>query len=111
EYGLGDDYAARLAVSELVTNAYLAYRESAGGGEPDADHRIDVRVYRDDGEAIIEVRDGAPGEPRIQTPANDGERGRGLFLLDRLLDDLRTVRPPDGTGKIVRATLPGGVGF
>jgi anti-sigma regulatory factor (Ser/Thr protein kinase) len=91
EWGVEDDHAGRVVVSELVTNAYQHGRGA-----------IVVRVYRDqrDGEAVIEVWDEGPGLPVLGTAGGNATSGRGLMLMSRLVQDWGT-RPAEGGGKIV----------
>ncbi|MFD0852843.1 ATP-binding protein, partial [Actinomadura adrarensis] len=91
EWGVEDDHAGRVVVSELVTNAY---QHGAGS--------IVVRVYRDrcDGEAVIEVWDEGPGLPILGTADGNATSGRGLMLMSGLVQGWGT-RPVEGGGKIV----------
>jgi anti-sigma regulatory factor (Ser/Thr protein kinase) len=64
-----------LIVSELVTNALRH------GGEP-----IDMRLSHSGGQVLAEVHDGGAGRPARGYPDPCAEFGRGLELLDGLID-------------------------
>jgi signal transduction histidine kinase len=84
--------AAYYVVAESLTNvAKYAQASSAS-----------VRVYREDGHALIEVSDDGIG-------GADADGGTGLSgLADRLaaLDGTLVVESPPGGGTRVRATIP-----
>ncbi|MFD9339825.1 ATP-binding protein [Streptomyces sp. NPDC060028] len=71
---LVDDTA--LLLSELVTNAFVH-----GHGEV-----VRVRLYLTDQYVFLEVRDGSPETPRLQTVGPIDESGRGLVIVDALAD-------------------------
>jgi serine/threonine-protein kinase RsbW len=80
----GDADAAVLAVHEAMANA----QRHAGG--------VAHAAARFDGQAlVVEVADRGPGF-RVPAPTGvpdvDAERGRGLFLIQQLADDVRVVR-------------------
>ena len=85
----GAFYDASLCVSELVTNAVL----HADIGE-DAELRLDVRLDPDGG-LRVEVRDTGRGFSPPE-PADGGDGGWGLFLVDRL-SERWGVTSGDGT--------------
>ncbi|MBT2206884.1 ATP-binding protein [Actinomadura sp. NEAU-AAG7] len=87
EWKIADDYVGRLAVCELVTNAYLH------GEGP-----IVVRILRDD-RLVIEVWDAGLGRPKIVPEDCAGTSGRGLFLLAEMTRAWG-VRPLNEGGKI-----------
>ncbi|OEJ21129.1 hypothetical protein BGK67_34920 (plasmid) [Streptomyces subrutilus] len=68
--------AARVLVSELVTNAF-----QHGAGEV-----VDVRLYFTAAHLCIEVDDGSPWVPRRYPDEPLAQGGRGLFLVDGLAD-------------------------
>ncbi|MFI6518031.1 ATP-binding protein [Spirillospora sp. NPDC050679] len=68
-----DENTARIAVSELVTNAY---RHACVPGE-----QITVRVYRSECGGVIEVLDPSPKMPVIRPFDLTSEDGRGLAML------------------------------
>ncbi|WP_242882389.1 ATP-binding protein [Actinomadura litoris] len=75
EWGISDDYTARLVVSELVANAWMH-----------GDGPIVVRVFQDEqaGAVVIEVWDGGEGRPFVRHADCDDTNGRGLLLVSRL---------------------------
>lgn len=88
EWGLKEDYVARVVVSELVTNAY---RHGEGA--------IVVRLFLDarDGLPILEVWDAGEGRPVAKPPNHAALTGRGLQIVT---DDGRGVgRPPAQRGR------------
>jgi anti-sigma regulatory factor (Ser/Thr protein kinase) len=98
-WGLGE-YAdlAELLVSELVTNALVH-----GTGQ------IEVRLSCRRGDLLAEVHDCGAGRPARQHPLPDDERGRGLELIDGLIElhgGFRGVLDGDGCpGKTVYVAL------
>ncbi|GAA2134146.1 ATP-binding protein [Streptomyces synnematoformans] len=91
----------RVCVSELATNAR---RHTPAG------HRFLVRVLAQEHLVHVEVHDAGGGEPRVCTPADTDDRGRGLLLVAALADDWGTA-DRDGPGKVVWAAfkLSGGL--
>jgi anti-sigma regulatory factor (Ser/Thr protein kinase) len=83
-----------LIASELVTNAV---REA-----PDTPCLVAVRVGA--GYPVIEVHDGSPEPPKMQSPDFVAERGRGLHIVDALCEDWDCVQ--SGGGKVVIVVLP-----
>lgn len=92
----------RVCVSELATNALLH-------GTPRG-REFRVRVAVDEGAVRIEVHDAGDALPRLLTPAETDDRGRGLQLVDALADDWGVSDRP-GIGKVVWAVFkaPSGV--
>lgn len=68
-----------LLTSELVTNAVVHPR---GVGNAS----VALRITRYDDRVRIEVEDTGEGFDHVASPLRDGERGRGLFLVDRFSD-------------------------
>jgi PAS domain S-box-containing protein len=91
-----DDLAetATLIVSEVVTNAILH------AGTP-----IDVSVTLDDSGLRVEVGDGSTHLPTRRRYATTAGTGRGLMLLERMVDDWGATR--HGSGKTVWFHLDG----
>ena len=103
-WGLGEHAdLAELIVSELVTNAMVH------GEGP-----IEVRLAWACGELWAEIHDHGSGRPIRQRPGTDGERGRGLELIDGLIDLYGGVRgvveDVNGCGKTVYVAVSPGRG-
>lgn len=75
-----------LAVTELATNTL---QHAAGGGR--------VRVWGDARQVVCEVADHGARRPLGQMPPADSHRGRGLAIVERVVDDVSTYTGPDGT--------------
>ena len=89
---------AEIIISELVTNAMLH-----------GDGQIDVRLSCASGHLQAEVHDNGPGRPVRYRPASDDERGRGLELIDGLIEQHGGARgvvdDSNGPGKTVYVTV------
>jgi serine/threonine-protein kinase RsbW len=92
-----------VALTEALSNAILR-----GNGD-DVARSVHVRAHVDNAQLVLEVRDEGPGfdlaacSDDPTTPENLlREDGRGLFLMQRLMD--RVERFSDG-GNVVRLTL------
>jgi anti-anti-sigma factor len=89
----GDDAAAQLVASELVTNAVVH------AGTP-----IDLTLKLAGGNLQIAVRDGGGGRARLAGITDESaESGRGLLLVDALAQLWGNFQP--GSGKVVWATV------
>jgi anti-sigma regulatory factor (Ser/Thr protein kinase) len=89
-WSLGDAEVARLAVTELVANAWKhACREIP-------DSAIRVIVIRTESRVRIEVHDPSPTLPEVRAVGELSESGRGLLLLDELVDDWGSYSTPYG---------------
>jgi len=92
----GSDLAgAEVVIAELLANAF----EHAPGPAW-------VRVLWDGAHPRLEVHDLGPGfvlDPRLPEP--ESERGRGLYIVDAIADDLARADKTAG-GSLVSATLP-----
>lgn len=86
---------ASLLVSEIVTNALLH-----AGTTIHVTARLEERRLR------VEVRDGSPHLPVPRRYASTAGTGRGLLMVERLVDDWGVQRHPDG--KTVWFTLSDG---
>ena len=87
--------AARLLVSELVTNCVLH-----------AHSMITVAVDCDDRQIAVAVGDDGQDMPRVRDEVSDEDtHGRGLQLVEALAGEWG-VRPVDGGGKVVWFRLP-----
>jgi anti-sigma regulatory factor (Ser/Thr protein kinase) len=101
--GAADDVAddVVLALNEAATNAVLY---GSGGGQP-----IQVVVHVNDGWVEVSVLDHGPEPPAGLPGAPDagelGARGRGLWLLRRLVDEVRLERVQLGTRVTLRRQL------
>ncbi len=89
-WDLGDAEVARLAVTELVANAW----KHACGERPDS--AIRVIVIRMSSRVRIEVHDPSPTLPQVTGAGELSESGRGLLLLDELVDDWGSFPTPHG---------------
>lgn len=96
-----------VALSEALSNAILR-----GNGE-DPDKQVRVRARVDASELVVEVEDEGSGFDLTECSSNDptrpenleNEQGRGLFLMQRLMDSVERTSAADGVGNIVRMTL------
>jgi serine/threonine-protein kinase RsbW len=88
-----------LAVTEAVSNAI---RHGSPAGEADT---VELGVQVEDPRLIITIRDHGgpftPPKPSLPDPADFAEHGRGLFLMQQLMDEVQFSRD-DGT--LVRMT-------
>jgi len=88
-----------LAVTEAVSNAI---RHGSPAGEADT---VELGVQVEDPRLIVTVRDHGgpftPPTPSLPDPAAFAEHGRGLFLMQQLMDEVQFSRD-DGT--VVRLT-------
>ena len=80
-----------LAVSELTSNTL---QHTTGGGV--------VRLWSDDRHVVCEVADGGGARSFGQMPAANSHRGRGLAIVQRVVDEVSTSTGPDGTVVRVR---------
>ncbi|SRR6266566_5186111 len=102
-----DDHTdiAELIVSELVTNAMVH-----GGGQIEV--RLSCAAACD---LWAEVHDDGPGRPVRQCPGSDDEGGRGLELIDGLIElyggARGVVEDTSGVGKTVYVAVSLGCGF
>ncbi len=83
-----------LAVNELATNTL---QHTRGGGR--------VRVWAEAGQVICDVVDGGPPRLFCAMPPADSVRGRGLAIVDRIVDEVATAPVPDGTLVRMRMNL------
>jgi anti-sigma regulatory factor (Ser/Thr protein kinase) len=75
-----------LAVSELTSNTL---QHTTGGGV--------VRLWSDDHHVVCEVADRGMVRSFGQMPPADSPRGRGLAIVQRVVDEVSTATGPDGT--------------
>lgn len=83
----------RVCVSELAMNAVQH--------TPPGRHFL-VRIIFNEGVVRIEVHDAGDGTPRLCTPADTDDRGRGLMLVSAFADDWG-ASDRSGPGKAVWA--------
>jgi anti-sigma regulatory factor (Ser/Thr protein kinase) len=101
DWGLADHTdLTELIVSELATNAL---RHGAGA--------ITVQLsYTKAGDLWLEVHDHGRGRPVLQKTTADDEQGRGLALLDALMELHSGIRgmvdDPSSPGKSIYVALP-----
>lgn len=84
----------RVVLSEIVTNALT--------------HSLDVfrlALHLQPDQILVEVWDSADGVPDVGLPEGLQINGRGMFLVDTLSKEWG-VRPEEGGGKTVWATVP-----
>jgi anti-sigma regulatory factor (Ser/Thr protein kinase) len=78
--------AARLVVSELVTNAVRHARVD-----------FDLVLARVGDQVLVQVRDTAPGRPQVQRKSLDSVDGRGLALVEMVSSDWGVTDAGDGS--------------
>jgi serine/threonine-protein kinase RsbW len=91
--GTPPDAAADLALAahEAAANVVEhAYRDGAGD--------VIVRARRDDEELLVVVQD----EGHWRSPSRTDQRGRGLTVMRRLVDEVVIVPSPSGTTVMMR---------
>lgn len=111
---LGDPESLRIMLSNLVDNAV---RHAPRGG------RVDVAVYRDQADAVLEVIDNGPGIPAAERervfdrfyrrPGNEvSGSGLGLAIVRNIADRhgarVRLEDGPGGVGLAARVFIPSG---
>jgi serine phosphatase RsbU (regulator of sigma subunit)/anti-sigma regulatory factor (Ser/Thr protein kinase) len=91
-----------LAASEVVANA----AEHGGGGQASAHVDLSVRLEQHGegpDEMVVQVTD----QGRWREPSRSDERGRGLRIVELLVDDV-AVQPGDGTTVVLRRRVTRG---
>jgi serine/threonine-protein kinase RsbW len=95
-----------VALTEALSNAILR------GNRDDASRDVVVRVEIDDTQLVAEVRDDGEGfdlqacTEDATLPANrEREDGRGLFLMQKLMDRVERFTRVPGGGNVVRMVL------
>ncbi|CAN5861968.1 hypothetical protein BH23ACT1_BH23ACT1_02640 [soil metagenome] len=82
-----------VVVSELCTNAVRTASTDQ--------HGVILRAWPQDGDLVIEVEDDGPGFDKVpavdEIPPAEQFSGRGLFIVQSLVDDFTVVRTQDGT--------------
>lgn len=97
-----------LVVSELVTNAVMAYSRTSG--QPTYQRRAGIpavvlRLSAHRGRVLVEVWDDIPVAPVRRAAHPDDERGRGLLLVEALTERWGYYVPQHGSGKVVWAEV------
>ncbi|GAA5199354.1 hypothetical protein GCM10023322_74820 [Rugosimonospora acidiphila] len=98
--GLDPGRAAELA---------LAVNEVASNAIEHGDGMVSVTVRLAGTRVVVEVRDGGPGIPAGTTadrPEPDAERGRGLWLVGQLCDEVDVESDAGGTRVRLAMALP-----
>ena len=96
----------KVAVSEACTNAIDHAFEEAGDARAYT-RRVHIRLAPREGEMRIEVEDEGRGfDPRhvkesLQQREPSGEGGLGLYLIERLTDELKVESAPGSGTKII----------
>jgi anti-sigma regulatory factor (Ser/Thr protein kinase) len=108
----GDVDSLALIVSELLANVI----DHGGGdaameeGDLETDARMQLQFELEAHRWILSVTDQGGGDPdevrRLleETPALDDDRGRGLFLMRQMVDEVAVVKNANGRGLTLRAT-------
>ncbi|MGH3425756.1 MAG: SpoIIE family protein phosphatase, partial [Nocardioidaceae bacterium] len=87
-----------LVAAELLANGKAAARST-----------VVLNAYLETGQVVVEVSDDGPGTHELEDrgrrlPTSESERGRGLYLVRALSDDVTAMSTAEGT--VVRATVP-----
>jgi serine/threonine-protein kinase RsbW len=94
-------YELTVVASELFSNAVRHSRSGRGTG-PDGVGQVTVTLLTGDGVLRLEMADqGGNGLPRLRTPEDGGENGRGLHVVEALT--LGWGAHGDGTRTVVWA--------
>jgi hypothetical protein len=97
------DLGEHAHLGELVAGELTANAISHGNGP------ICMRLSADGGYLRVEVHDGGAGRPVRKQAGEDDESGRGLELLDGLIEchggERGLISDPDGSGKTVYVVL------
>ena len=101
EQGCGESevIAAELALVEACNNA-IEYVDPAERGKP-----VVVEVCCSSQELLFQVTDHTPGfdlPERAPFPGPDQESGRGIPLIQSLMDEVRYLRQPTGNVLVMR---------
>lgn len=99
EWGCGEEQIADplLVVDELSVNAIQHGRVPG--------RFFEVSIILDGDACLIEVSDPGDGRPALREPADDDERGRGLWLVGALSESWTVYGRPHGIGKTVQAVV------
>jgi len=88
-----------LVAAELLANAVVVARSTAV---------LSVTLDEEGDRVVLEVSDDGDGSDHVRTagwrlPATDSERGRGLYLVRAVSDEVSTTSSEDGT--VVRCVI------
>ena len=91
DFGLADDdaFQVKLATSEAVTNAIV----HGSGAQGDT---VLLGAYEQEGALVFEVRDSGVEPSRANAPARLADGGRGLELVQMVMDDVQLTRGGEG---------------
>jgi anti-sigma regulatory factor (Ser/Thr protein kinase) len=88
---------AEWELADLTNDIVLVVSEMLANALHHADGSIAaVRIHRRPDAVVVEVSDRGASMPLLGQPAFDDDRGRGMFLIDRLADRWGTRRTDDG---------------
>ena len=107
EWGIGNlGDSAELLVTELITNAVTASRETG------RDSAVRLWLLSDSAQILILVWDASPRPPVLTDASDEAEHGRGLMLVDAVSEQWGWYPREDSDGKFVwaitRLCIPGG---
>jgi anti-sigma regulatory factor (Ser/Thr protein kinase) len=98
EWGIGNlGDSAELLVTELITNAVRASRETA------RDSAVRLWLLSDSMQILILVWDASPRPPVLADASDEAEHGRGLMLVDAVSEQWGWYSREDSDGKFVWA--------
>lgn len=92
---------------DCAHDVVLSVHEAAVNALKHGEGRVDVEITVRAGAVTVTVRDGGPGpDPALlRAPCPGlGERGRGLYLVAHLMDDVAVLDGPRPGLRMVRAT-------
>jgi len=91
-----------LLTSELVTNAVDHARALCATPDDPGRCRLTLEQFKP-GSVVVSVMDFSPSRPKIKSPGDDDESGRGLQVVKELADQWGVKSTP--TGKVVWAEV------
>ncbi|MEO3812324.1 ATP-binding protein [Sphaerisporangium sp. B11E5] len=106
------DYAAEAGLDGVrLQDLVLAVNEAAANVLDHAEGNGHVRAWRDDTSVTVEIRDFAgrlvPAHADAGDPGLNRLRGRGLWLMRQLCDEVRIIRHAGGSSVLLRQALHG----
>ncbi|WP_189166260.1 ATP-binding protein [Sphaerisporangium melleum] len=114
--GQVNDYAARAGLAGVrLQDLVLAVNEAAANVLDHAHGEGHVEAWHDDGSVTVEVHDRlgrlVPAHADAGNPGVTTLRGRGLWLMRQLCDEVRITRNADGSAVLLRQAIePAGAG-